>query len=121
MITAVGKANCRQTFEAQAERVAHFVTRIAYRELRPADVVIVLLNVNDNRGGQLTDLLMPQAGPSWDEMRARGEIPFARGLASRGGVTDFVRAYDAECAAKLAQLGTAVVVMDHGVIEVFEA
>jgi hypothetical protein len=121
MIAAVGKANCAETFKAQRERVDHFTGRAVARGLGPKDVVIVLLNVNDARGGQLADLLMPNAGPMWDEMRARGEVPFARGLASRDGTADFVRAYDPECAAKLERLGVAVVVMDHGVIEVFES
>jgi hypothetical protein len=122
VIAAIGKVNCTGTLEHQRERVEYFKGRMAARGFGPKDVVIVLLNVNDDYGGAVADVLMPLSGAAWDEMRARGEIPFARGLADRTALTEIVSEFDPDCAAKLRGIsGVAVVVMDHGVVEVFPA
>lgn len=86
VIQAVEKHNCRNTLDLNADRVAHFKRRLAERRLTAADAVIVLLNVDDIHGGPLADLLMP--GYNWQEVRDRGEIPFARGLAMRQGIQE---------------------------------
>src|SRR6185436_4774477 len=49
-----------------------------------AVAVVVLLNVDDVHGGPIADMLMP--GHNWQEIRDRGEVPFARGLAMRSGI-----------------------------------
>lgn len=118
MIRAVAKHNCRNTFDMNADRVTHFVRRIAERQLSPADVVIVLLNVDDRNGALIANGLMPVH--DWQAYRDRGEIPFARGLAGRDGIQGVLELFDAEAAAKLRDAaGIAVVVVDHGVAEVF--
>ncbi len=120
IIQAVGKYNCRNTLELNADRVAHFKNRISERGLTASDVVIVLLNVDDVHGGPLADTLMP--GCNWQEIRDRGEVPFARGLAGRDGIQEVLNAFDQEAGKKLQDMsGVAVVVVDHGVVEVFPA
>jgi hypothetical protein len=102
------------------ERVIHFKQRLADRNLDASQAVIVILNVDDEKGAILADALMP--GQNWQEFRDRGEVPFARGLATRPGVQEYLDAIDKEAAAKLKEMThVAVVVIDHGVAEVFIA
>lgn len=119
MVRAIGKHNCRATFEAQADLVAHFVRRMRELGRPPEDLIIVLLNVDTPLGAELGELLMP--GHDWAPIRARGEVPFARGLATRADFQEMLDDIDRDSAEKLRGLGTAVLVVDYGVIEVFEA
>lgn len=113
------KQNCRLLFEANQDRVAHFSRRIDERGLTPQEYVIVLLNVDDVHGGALAEVLMP--GHNWQEYRDRGEIPMARGLASREFLQKGLDLVDKKAADKLrAMPGKAVVVMHQGVAEVLE-
>jgi hypothetical protein len=115
-----GKENCRNTLGMNADRVEHFKNRLAERSMTANDAVIVLLNVDDVHGGPLADALMP--GYNWQEIRDRGEIPFARGLAGREGIQEILGGFDEEAAKKLqAMSGVAVVIVDHGVAEIFAA
>lgn len=120
MVRAVEKHNCRNTFEMNSDRIAHFKQRLSDRGMTAAQAVIVLLNVDDVHGGPLADALMP--GHDWQEYRDRGEVPYARGLAMRGGIQKAIGAFDEEAAAKLKDMAdVAVVVVDRGVAEVFSA
>lgn len=120
VMDAINKHACRKTFEAQSDRVQHFVGRAAARGMTADSVVIVLLNVDDPNGGELASCLMP--GNNWQQFRDAGEVPFARGLAGRSGVLEWLEALDKPAAEKLAAMTTlAVVVMDYGAVEVFEA
>jgi len=59
---------------------------------------------------------------NWQEIRDRGEVPFARGLAVRDGIQEALGAFDKDAAKKLEDMTEiAVVVVDHGVAEVFAA
>lgn len=61
-------------------------------------------------------------GHNWQEIRDKGEVPFARGLAIRDGIQEALGAFDVEAATKLRSMtDVAVVVVDHGVAEVFAA
>lgn len=112
--------NCQRTFETNTDRVAHFKQRIADRGDDPEEVVIVILSVDDPHGGPIADALMPDF--SWQEIRDRGEAPYARGLAGREGIQSFLDKLDKRAAANLREMdGVAVVVVDHGVAEVFPA
>ncbi|HEY4475331.1 MAG TPA: hypothetical protein VJB92_01235, partial [Candidatus Paceibacterota bacterium] len=51
MIHAVGKHNCKNTLELNADRVKHFKRRLAERGMTADKAVIVLLNVDDVHGG----------------------------------------------------------------------
>lgn len=120
VIGAVSKHNCKSTLALNADRVEHFKRRLAERGETPADAIIVLLKVDDPNGGMLAQMLMP--GHNWQEYRDRGEIPFARGLAKRDGIQAALGIFDKEAAEKLHGLNeVAVVVVDHGVAEVFAA
>ena len=116
----VAKYNCGITLISNSDRVEHFKHRMAKLGKTAADAVIVVLNVNDIHGGLLADKLMP--GVNWQEIRDRGEVPFARGLAVREGIQEALDIFDKEAAAKLRNMtSVAVVVVDHGVAEVFPA
>lgn len=122
VVGAVTKHNCRQTMLLQADRVAHFVRRMTERGDSPEDVVITILNVDDPNGGLVADLLMPDF--NWQAMRDRGEVPFARGLAARAGIQAILEEFGEKAAAATLRRMTgviAVVVIDHGAVEVFEA
>ena len=120
VINVVGKHDCRNTLELNADRVAHFKNRLVERGMTADQAVIVLVNVDDVHGGPLADVLMP--GQNWQEIRDRGEVPFARGLAMRDGIQEALGAFDEDAAKKLkAMSDVAVVVVDHGVAEVFPA
>jgi hypothetical protein len=117
---AVGKVSCKATLEMNLDRVLHFKRRMTERKLTPGDAVIVLVNVNDVHGSFLADMLMP--GTDWQQIRDRGEIPFARGLAVKAGIQEFLEAFDEDAASKLKEMTeAAIVVVDHGVAEVFPA
>ncbi|MGD0976985.1 MAG: hypothetical protein ABR875_01670 [Minisyncoccia bacterium] len=120
VIHAVGKHNCRNTLGLNADRVQHFKQRLTDRGMTANQAVIVILNVDDVHGGPLADMLMP--GHNWQEIRDKGEVPFARGLAMRDGIQEVLGTFDEKAAKKLLGMtGVAVVVVDHGVAEVFAA
>ncbi len=115
---AVAKHNCRSTFEMNLDRIAHFKGRMQAMDLGATEAVIVILNVDDPHGGPIADLLMP--GHNWDEYRARGETPYARGLAVRDPIQAALRIFDRAAALKLESTSSvAVIVVDHGVADVF--
>lgn len=121
MVRGVAKADCRNTLELNADRVEHFTSRAKTLGRTADEVVVVLLNVDDPNGAALADALMP--GHDWQAIRDRGEVPFARGLAGRDGIQDVLDEIDPDAAKKLRTtvLSTkpSVVVVDHGVAEVF--
>lgn len=120
MIRAVGKHNCQSTLDLNADRVKHFKQRMIDLGVTSDEVVIVVINVDDVHGGPIADVLMPDF--NWQEIRDRGEIPFARGLAQRSGIGEILEKFDTEAAAKLKEMANpAVVVVDHGVAEIFSA
>ena len=75
-------------FRANAERVKHFERRVGELGRSGRDTVITVLNVDDPLGGVLADILMP--GHDWQRYRDAGEIPVARGLASKSGLPEFL-------------------------------
>ncbi len=120
IIQAVGKHNCKNTLDMNAERVIHFKKRHAELGKTPDDMVIIILNVDDAHGAQLADVLMP--GYDWQSVRDQGAVPFARGLAGRDGIMETIGTFDKDAASKLREMSeVAVVVVDHGVAEVFTA
>ena len=111
---------CRETLRMHQDRVAHFKRRVIELGKTPKEVVIVVLNVDDPYGGPIADALMP--GHNWQEIRDRGEVPFARGLADREFIQGILEQFDEEAARMLKHLTCiTVVVVNHGVACVFEA
>ncbi len=119
MIQAVERENCRRLLrDTMLDRVEHFAQRISERGATPADLVIVILNQDDANGAALGEILMP--GHDWNAYRARGEVPYARGLAERPGLQELFDASGHACAAELKAIdGIAVVMMDRGIIAAF--
>ena len=116
----IGKHNCRNTFEMNARCIGRCKKRLIELGLAASYAVIVLVNVNDVHGGQIADALIP--GMNWQEIRDRGETPFARGLAIREGIQKTLDTFDQEAATTLRGMtGVVAVVVDHGVAEVFQA
>jgi len=120
VIRAVSKCNCEITLKLNMDRVVHFKKRFVELGLDFAEAVIILANANDVNGNVIAEGLMP--GTNWQEIRDRGQIPFARGLVSREVIRLGLEIFDREAALKLAEFdGLAVVVVDHGVAEIFPA
>jgi len=120
VIRGVNKHSCSLTHDANGDRVSHFKQRAAERGMTHDQVVIVVLNVDDVNGGMLAEALMP--GFNWQEVRDKGEIPYARGLAERPGIQGALEHIDENAALKLQHMKQlAVVVVDHGTADVFAA
>lgn len=118
-VSAVKRENVRRMLVSDhAERIRHFALRVAALGRSPRDTLVVVLNVNDPNGAALADVLMP--GGPWSEIRARGEVPWARGLVERGGIQEVFDHRFPEAAAELRDIdGVAVVAMDRGVVAAF--
>lgn len=120
VMKAVEKHNCKNTLELNADRVDHFKNRIVEKGLNPEEMAIVVINVDDPHGAPIAELLMPNF--NWQEIRDKGEVPFARGLVYRQSMQEIINEFDEEAAKKMSETsGTIVVVVDHGVAEVFSA
>ncbi len=120
VIKAVEKSNCINTFHLNIDRIVHFRNRINERHLTNNDVVIVIINVDAPFGLDIANALMPNF--NWQDIRDRGEIPFARGLALREYMQKVLDIIDKEAALKLKEnlTETMVVIVDHGVAEVYD-
>jgi hypothetical protein len=120
MVRAIEKHNCGIVFKDSVERVQYFKGRMSERRLDPKEFCIVLLNVDDRYGGPIANMLMP--GHDWQAVRDQGLLPIARGMASRGALSDVVLSFDKEAGEKLRNMeGIVVLVVDRGVAEVFPA
>jgi hypothetical protein len=119
VVKAINKLNCNNTLAMNDERVRHFKQRIIDLGRSSKDVLIVLLNVDDPNGGLLAEKLMPNY--DWDQYRLLGQVPFARGLATREGIQEFLDILDKDAGDKLRAIpGVAVLVLDFGVAEVYD-
>ncbi len=118
LIRAIEKHNCFITAQLNLERIIYFRRRIDERGDDPVATAIVVVNVDDSHGGIIADMLMP--GTNWQEFRDRGEVPFARGLVGREFIQHALECFDTEAASNLKSVeGTAIVIVDHGVAEIF--
>ena len=116
----IALGNCRATLDADRVRLSHFVRRIAERGDDPNEVCVVCIRVDDPHGRPLADALMP--GYDWQSIRDKGETPYARGLAMRGGIGDALAIFERAAAERLADIkGVAIVVIDCGVADVYRA
>lgn len=116
--TAVAKHNCRTLLEMNADRIKHFRQRAVDLGYTDKQVCIAILNADDAHGRILADMSMPRH--DFQQYRDRGELPVARGLVTRDGMEAALSTFDDQAAVKLQEFeGLAVVVVDHGVAEVF--
>jgi len=118
IIKVINKNNCRVAFGVNAERIEHFKTRISELGRTSQDIIIGIISVDDENGSAIADLVMP--GFNWQEIRDRGEKPFARGLIVRDFMQEALELFDQEAADKLkSSKGISVVVIDCGVAEIY--
>lgn len=111
-------SNLEDLFNAQLERVAHFKNRMTVLNKSPEDFVIVIINADCPFGGPLAESLMP--GHDWQPFRDRGEMPVARGIASRGPIQNLLSTISGRAAEQLEQSeGVATVVVSWGTARVF--
>lgn len=120
VMRAVETHNCKMMLrEHHRDRLVYFTERIVARGLTPSDVVIVVINADAPYGAAILDVLMPDH--DWAAIRARGEVPYGRGLATRESMTEVCRLIDPDVAAELAAIpGVAVVMVDRGIVAVFK-
>lgn len=112
---------CVTTLKGQIDRVDHYLRRMGELGYGPEDAVINFVNVDDPFGRGVIEILMPGQGAVWQKIRDEGKIPFGRGLAERPGYQEFLDYVRPEAGEKLrAVCGKAVIVIDHGTIEVFD-
>jgi hypothetical protein len=118
---AVARENVRRlliTPEVR-ERIRHFAGRIKEPHADEGTrLLIVWLCVDDPSGAAIAEILMP--GHDWSAIRARGEVPFARGLAERAGVQAMLDSVTPTAGAELRAIeGIAVLAVDRGIGAVF--
>ena len=92
LIQAVNAQNCRAFYQANADGVTHFCQRFREKGYRPADVCMIIADVDDPNGAQVADVTMP--GHDWDSVRAQGLRPVARGLYDREIIQKMVEIID---------------------------
>jgi hypothetical protein len=81
VILGVAKANCKVTYDMNEDRKHHFKLRHIERKLLDTEWLVIIANVDTTVGQVVADALMP--GYDWDQYRNAGQVPYARGLASR--------------------------------------
>ncbi len=119
VMTAIAKENCYNTLKLNADRIDYFKNRIVEKGLNPEEMAIVVINVDARHGARIAELLMPNF--NWQEIRDKGEVPSARGLVYKNSMKEIINAFDTEAAKKISGgTGTIVIVVDHGVAEVFD-
>jgi hypothetical protein len=118
MVTAVNKHNCNNTYLFKKDRVEYYYQRIKDKRIDPSTVTIVICNVDEPFGELVADATMPKY--NWDEIRSKGETPYAIGFVYKEGIIPMISVYDLESCEKLKSIKDySVLVSDYGVIEVF--
>lgn len=92
MMEGIYKLWCKDTLDLNSDRIEYFKNRIIEKNLSPKDAVIVCLSVDDHYGEVLADIIMPIY--DWQEIRNRGEKPFARGIVDRNFIYEALNQFD---------------------------
>ncbi len=115
---ATPKERCWETLLRNGEEVLHYVQRAV---AKPEPSAIVVIAACDVHGAILFEQLMP--GRNFvEEARRKGGAAFGYAIMKRGVIKEVLTLIDMEAFAKLARVPGAeipVVVIDHGVAEVF--
>lgn len=118
IMKAINKSNCESTYLNNLERIQHFKNRIEEKKVNPEGYAIVIINVDAPYGGEIAESLMP--GHDWQQYRDQGQTPMARGLVHKKPMTEIINLFDNEASLKINTItGVPVVVVDHGVAEIF--
>lgn len=118
VISVIAAHNRKEALKAMVrdhgEAIDRFAARALERGMLPAETLIVILSVDDPLGGPLAEALMP--GADWNQYRARGEKPYARGLAPRGPIREVLKdLHGGALARSLDEIaGAAILVVDGG-------
>ena len=86
-------------FRLNHTRLREMAASAARKGLSPEVAVLVCIDVDDPTWKFLVDALMP--GHDWEAIRARGELPVARGSAMREGVEGAAMALYPACKGEL--------------------
>ncbi len=82
--------SCASFLLINANHILRFTNRVTELGRSGLDTVITLIDVDEpsGKGGLVAELLMP--GHNWQQYRDRGEVPIARGLASKDGFPEIL-------------------------------
>lgn len=115
------KRSLQVLFNECSDRIKHFKDRLIELGYGPNEAAVIILEVDDDYGGQITEALFPGNEDYWQTKRNAGKIPIARGMAEIPGLRDALVQFDFEAANKLAMIkGYKCVVVGNSVAEVFE-
>ena len=102
-------------YNQNRERLLEFAAKAAKRG---DGAVVVCIDVDDPKWTALAEALMP--GHDWDEYRARGEKPVARGIAMRTGMQEIIAdEYPAAGQLKTPTEGVNILVFAAGGVGIF--
>ncbi len=113
---------CTDTLSIHNDRVEYFLNRMDESGYTFKDAVVTIVNADDSAvGKKLIDILMPGNEKTWQDMRSSGKTPYGRGLANRPVYQKLLDIICPEAGTKLRGIqGKAVIVVDYGVIEIFD-
>lgn len=124
IISTFGRSNsrerCKLILNGQLDRVEYFKERMDATDRDPREWAILLCHVDDKHGREIAEALMP--GYDWNPIRATGAMPIARGFVNRVWIHGLLETFDPSAAKALEGVyGKAVIVIAHGVAEVYPA
>lgn len=114
---------CVITASNQQDFVRRSVDRVIERRLaNPTDdAMIVILSIDQSMGQALADVLMPMPDKHWNDIRAQGRRPYARGVVPRKFIQGFLDEAGLPVAKQLREItGIALMVMDYGAVAISE-
>lgn len=102
------------------DAIARFVKRFDQGRCDRKEFMIIVANVDDPCGTELANDLM--RGVDWSSIRAKGQVPYARGVVTRSAYQDMFDSHFPDVAAELRAIrGVAVFVCDNGILTAFDA
>lgn len=111
--------SCAEIFELNSEAIQRFRKRFIEGAYKPSDRCIVILQVDDQWGGAITSVVMPDT--DWQPIRDQGLEPIARGIVNRKFMHHALAGFDEKAADDLDIIENqiATVVVAHSVARVF--
>lgn len=114
----IAYANCDRIYDQNSGRIQQYRKKFDMGEYDSAQFCIVVIQVDDEHGGPISELLMPDY--DWQPIRDQGLEPIARGITDRQFIHDTIAMFDENAADELdATTDCAVVVIAHSVAKVF--
>jgi hypothetical protein len=119
-MTALERANCIRTLQLHAQRLGYFRVRIIERGGTAQTMALAVINADAPMGERFAEACGMPAG--WAAgFRAKGEIPFARGIVDRVELQALLDHLGLDSAPRLrACAGVAAFVVDHGITAVID-